>query len=190
MVDLSNAFLCVRDLDEDGCPVLPASWECTTQDAGWYTLTRPDGLTVAAWKASAVASRALFALFGPRAVLDAIAAVEPLCMPAREAWARRAEANVRSFLRYWPIWRIDGQVRDGDGVAQPVSNTVVRLVPSGVQLPDPTTTALPWLLRANGTLTAVQAEAAVRVTVLHRPALDQTLAGFSLHEGLEDEPER
>lgn len=190
-VDLSTAYVIVRDLDADGCPVLPSTWHCTEQDAGWHTLERDsDGLTIAAWRASAVGARGLFALFAPEALLAAIATTEPACMPAREAWARRAEPTIRAYLRYWPIWRIDGHVRDSDGVAEPVTSAVVRLVPEGVAIPDPSVTALPWLLRADGTVTAVQAEAAVRVATIHRPALDRTLAGFDLHAGLEDEPER
>lgn len=185
-----HAYLCVRDLDGDGCPVLPDGWTCTEQDAGWYTLTRGDGLTIAAWRANAVATRALFVLFGPRAFLDAIAASEAACMPAREAWERRGEAATRTFLRRWRHWRIDGHVRDAEGVAQPVTNQVVELVPEGGAIPDPTTTPLPWLLRLDGTVTAVLAQAAVRVTALHRPAMDRTLAGYALHVTAEDEAPR
>lgn len=195
MIDLRHAYLCARDLDERGCPVLPEAWTCTEQDAGWYTLTRQrDGLTIAAWKANtrgiAATERRLFALFGPIEFLASIAAADPSCMPAREAWARRGEANVRAALRNWRTWRIDGHVRDAEGVAQPVTGAVVQLVPDGARIPDPSTTPLPWLLRADGSVTAVQAEAAVRVAVIHRPAMVHTLAGYSLHAVCEDEPER
>ena len=192
MIDVGRAYLCVRDLDpSSGGLVLPAAWQVTPQDAGWYTLTREsDGLTVAAWRANSAGTRALFALFGPIALLGAVAAVEPACMPAREAWARRAEPAVRVWLRRWLHWRIDGQVRDGAGVAQPVTAQVVQLVPESAAIPDPPTTPLPWLLRADGTVTTVAAQAQVRVTAIHRPAMGHTLAGFALHSVCEDEPER
>lgn len=186
-----HAYLCVRDLDPaTGGPVLPDGSTCIVQDAGWFTLTR-GSITIAAWRANAVGSRGLFALFAPRAVLDAIADAEPLCMPAREAWERRTESSVRAALRRWRHWRIDGHVRDPvTGDARAVTDAVVRLVPEGAAIPDPTTTPLPWLLRADGTVTSVAGEAAVRVTALHRPALDRTLAGYALHERAEDEPVR
>lgn len=194
-LDVSHAYLCVRDLDAEGCPVLPDTWSCTVEDAGWFTVTRTsDGLRILAWRASQVGSRALFALFGPRSILDAVAAVEPACMPAAEAWARRTEPAIRAWLRYWPVWRIDGHVRDADGVAQPVSTAVVRLVPSGVQIPDPSVTPLPWLLDASGAVVATQAAAVVRVAAIYRPAMDQSmrdqLAGWELAATCEGEPAR
>lgn len=186
----SNAYLCVRALDEEGCPVVGEGWTCEPQDGGWYVLRHRSGHVIAAWKANTVSTRALFALFGERQVLDAIADAEPLCMPAKEAWDRRSEANVRTFLRRWRHWRLDGHVRDHEGVAQPVVGAVVQLVPEGSAIPDPTTTPLPWLLRADGTVTTQQAQASVRVAALHQPALDRTIAGFVLHQQLEDEPAR
>jgi len=191
VIDLAHAFLAVRDVDANGGPVVLGAWQSTPQDAGWYTLTREsDGLTVAAWRANSAGTRGLFALFGPRAELDALAAVEPACLPAREAWARRAEPAVRAWLRRWRHWRIDGQVRDGAGVAQPVTAQTVQIVPEGVAIPDPSTPPLPWLLRSDGSVTTLVAEAQVRVTVIYRPALANTLAGFDLHTVAEDEPER
>lgn len=187
---LASAYLCVRDIDGAGGPVL-TGWTATPQDAGWYTLTRAEDSTLlAAWRANTSGARALWALFGPADILEQLAATEAACMPAREAWRRRTEPAVRAWLRRWRHWRIDGQVRiDADTTRAVVAGTVA-LIPEGAQLPDPTTDALPWLLRADGSVTTIAAEAQVRVTAIHRPALGHTLAGLGLHTRLEDEPDR
>lgn len=189
MLDLSHAYLCVRDLDDEGCPVLPNDWTCTVQDNDWLSLIRQsDKKTIAAWKANEAGQRGLFALFGDKEFLDAIAQNEPMCMPAREAWRRRAEASIRAYLRYWPTWRFDGHIRDGSDIVA-VSNHVMRIVPKGVRIPDPAITSLPWLLKSDGSIAETQSEAAIRVSAIHRPSLDATLAGFNLHEKLENEPD-
>lgn len=191
MLSLDRAYLCVRDLSANGGPVLPNGWTSQAEAGGWYTLRRnSDGLRILAWRANSVSARGLFALFAPLAVLEAVASVEPACMPAVEAWNRRDEAAVRVFLRRWRHWRIDGNVRLPDDTTPAVTNRTVQLIPEGAAIPDPTVTALPWLIRADGTTTAVLAEAAVRVTAIHRPAMDATVASYALHTGLEDEPAR
>lgn len=205
MLALGHAYLAVRSVvsgqssdpeaagydPEAGAPVLPDGWTATPQAGQWFTLTRSsDGLTIAAWKASSVASEALFALFGPQAFLDAVAATEPRMAPARELWANRADPTVRAYLRYWPVWRCTGFEHDAEGNPVAITDAVRRLVPSGVRIPDPQSDPLPWLLRANGTLTGFQSEASIRVDSITRPALNATLAGFSLHTTAEDEPER
>jgi len=186
---LSNAYLAVLPENVNG-PVLDG-WTTHAQSGGWYTLTRDvDRVVLAAWRANTSGAEGLYALFGPLDVLEALAAIELRCMPAREAWRRRTEPAVRAWLRRWRHWRIDGQVRDVEGVAQDVTAARAELIPEGAQLPDPTTDALPWLIRADGTVTTVLAEAQVRVTAIHRPALAGTLAGMGLDTRLENEPDR
>lgn len=198
---LSECFLAVVGVDptEDvddaryGAPVVPKTWEVTRQADGWWTLrTGGDGGgdELAVWRASVVGSEALWAVWGPRARLDAIAAGEPRMMPGREAWARRSEAGVRAWLRYWPVWRCNVTERDGEGGYVSSTGVVRRLVPDGVQLPDPTVKPFPWLLRADGSETLVISEAVIRVDGLQRPAMSGTLAGRGLHVVTEAQPDR
>lgn len=194
-VSLAHAYLCVRDIDVDGAPIVGQQWIVRAEASGWFSLRRVDDerLLLAAWHANAAGGRALFALFGPQSVLEQIAASEPACMPAREAWTRRAEPAVRAFLRRWPIWRFDGFARVGEvigGAPQAVSGAVRRLIFEGQQIPDPTTTPFPWRFAPDGTIAATDAAAVYRVDAITRPALSMTLAGYALHDELELEEPR
>lgn len=190
-LSLGHAYLAVRDVASGGGPEVGAGWTVQPESDSWYVLRRTsDDLRIAAWRANSSNGRALWAVWGPQSFLTALAAAEAQCMPAREAWERRNEAAVRVWLRRWPVWRVTGQIRLVDGSLAAITDLARRLIPEGGTLPDPTTQALPWLLRADGTLTAVQAEAVIRVTAISRPAFLATLAGFDLHTIAEDEPPR
>lgn len=176
----------------------------------WYLAIRnSDGLVIQIWRASQVGTQALFAGWGPQTVLDGFATSNAKCMPSIEAWYRATgtgtdpstgqpyaiDPTVRSWLRYWPDWRVDGHEVDPDtGAIVAISNAKRILVPDGVQIPDPTVTALPWLLAADGTVVATQAAAVIQVTALHHPALSVTsrdvVNGWDLHHVLENEPVR
>jgi len=141
---LAHAYLYVGDVDTDpDSPgylgrVVPVDWHSEYQDARWYAIFHPSGDRLAAWRANAVGAEGLFAIWGPQSRLDTIAAGETRCMPGREAWARKGEASVRAFLRYWPEWRFDGFVRDSEG--SPVAATrpavLIRVVDSGIGIPE------------------------------------------------------
>jgi hypothetical protein len=192
---LEHAYLCVRALDVDGLPVLPGAWSAERLgDTDWYECRSGNGQTlVEAYQANVVGAEALFALFGPLATLDAFAASESRCMPAREAWNRRAEASVRAWLRYWRCWRFDGYVRENDtlsGAQVAVSGVVRTLTRVGQRVPDPTVTAYPWLFAPNGTIVAQASQALYRIDTLVRPALLETIGGYELHAKCEAEPAR
>lgn len=186
-----SAYLAVCDVDaETGGPALDG-WTTHAEAGGWYTLQHASLGWLLVWRGNTHGIRGLFAVVGPEAVLVAFAAEEPSTrMPAREAWRRKTESAVRAWLRRWRVWRIDGQVRDAEGAIQDVTGVRVDLIPEGAQIPDPTVDALPWMFRADGTVTAVQAEAQVRVTVVRQPALLIGLAGMGFEALVEDEPDR
>lgn len=187
--ELGHGYLCVRDIDADGLPVVGVNWNVHAC-GGWSVVHRNDGgVLLAAWRANAIATRALYALFGPQDVLEAIAATEPACMPAREAWARRAEPAVRAWLRRWPAWRFDGAIRVS-GAMVSVSGASRRLIFEGQQVPDPTVTPFPWRFAADGSIVATEAAAVVRVDSIARPAMVATLAGYLLHDVAENQPPR
>lgn len=201
---LAECFLAVRPIDptEDvespryGAPLVSESWGVTRHADGWWTLRtggQGAGDELAVWRANAVGGEALWAVWGPRDRLDAIAATEPRMMPGREAWARRDEAGVRAWLRYWPVWRGTYTERlpdDQGGGYVTRAGVVRRLVSEGVQLPDPTILPYPWLLRADGSVTLVVSEAVIRVDGLTLPSMSGTLAGYGLHEVTEAQPDR
>jgi hypothetical protein len=188
-LDLSRSLLIVRALHADGGPEAGA-WERTPQgDTGWHVLTAPGGAQVVCYRANTDpgATRGLFAIFGPPAVLSAIEATADLAMPAAEAWRRRAEAAVLLYLRSWPTFLCAGFERDADG--NPVAFSGVRqLLDPGGRLPDYTVTPLPWNLAADGRLTT-QALARYRVTSIARPALGITLAGLGCNDLFDAEPD-
>ncbi len=165
---LAHAYIAIRDLHADGGPAAPETWSRSVQGStGWTMLEHPLGL-LAAYRVNAIGARGLFAVFGPQAVLETIAANAGSAevMPARELWRRRAETQPRKAVRAWRTWIVDD-----DGEPE-VRRT---LIDEGGTLPvTPPTVAVPW-----GT-----------VTRLYRPALDATLAGHPLHTRLEDEPDR
>jgi hypothetical protein len=189
---LTNGYLCVRTIDGNGAPVIGGSWAVTSQNNGWYTAenTALDAF-VALWRANTVGAEALFALFGPQATLQAIAAVEPRCAPARELWASAlgGNATAQGVMRRWPIWRITGSVRNRAGSLVAVTDTPVVLFPEGMTLPT-IGTAFPWRFSASGSIVGTDGAARVRVNSISRPALLHTLGGYQCHTIAEDEPPR
>lgn len=187
-----GGYLAVRDLDGEGAPDVGAGWTVHLMDAGWCVLER-ENIVVAAWKANELAGRGLFAVFGPQDFLENLASANTEVMPGREAWARRSEANIRAWLRYWPVWRVDGFERDDEGNPVAISGGVRRLLQDGDRLPDPTVDAFPWDLDEHGDLVS-QASAVIRVTGIVRPAMANTIRSeadnFDLQQVMEDEPER
>lgn len=189
---LNNCFLAVQDLvnDEDhnivGAPLLGEDWIITPATSGWFFLQR-GAQRVACWRANSLGSTGLFAIFGEKFFLDNLAEGRTNVMPAREAWDRRAEAPVRQFLRFWPTWNCAGFERVS-GSPQAFSG-VRTLTPPGVQIPDPTVTALPWALDETGAIVP-QAQAVIRVDSILSPALHRTIAGLKLNEVLENEDPR
>jgi hypothetical protein len=194
---LEHAYICVRGLDANGLPIMPGAWTVTrVADSGWHDCRSADGQTlVAAWRANSVGSEALFALFGPKPTLDAFAAVESRCMPARELWelAKGGDATAITVVRRWPIWRFTGQERRDDDVLVPTSNVVRRLLVSEGQSMPTAGTAFPWRFAADGTIVATDGAAQFRVDGpigSLRPALHLTYAGYELHNVCEHEPPR
>lgn len=204
----AHLYLATRDVDteRDGAPVVPeAWWDDRAQRVGpWWTWRHPSsGDVVAAARVNAVGGRGLYAVAGPRSWLESLASGTDEVMPAREAWRRRAETMPRTICRAWRWWRCDVTERatqdDVDaGLAAAVGDAIQRdgvvrrLSSAGTLLPDPTVTALPWDLDAEGVPTTIGA-AVIRVRALVRPALPPslpTIAGVSLHDILEAEADR
>lgn len=164
---LSNAYIAIRDLDVDGGPAVPEDWERSVQGTtGWTMLKTPSREVLAAYRINVVGARGLFAVFGPQAVLEAIAATNSEVMPGRELWRRRAETQAGKAVRRWCTWIVD------DGGETEVRRTLID--EGGVLPATPPSVGVPW-----GT-----------ITKLYRPALNATLAGHPLHKRLEDEPDR
>jgi hypothetical protein len=197
MLDASRCYLCVRDQAADLSPVMPAGWTAQREAGGWYTLHRSsDGLRIFAWRANtnAAGTRALYALFAPLAVLEAVAAVEPLCAPARELWASAVGGNATAIavVRRWPTWRFTGSERIG-GSLVPVIDVVRRvLLADGQTMPAPPmpTDAAPWRFDATGAIVGTDIASQYRITSIARPALDATFWGFALEAIAEDEAPR
>jgi len=198
-VDIDHCYLCLRDQDASQGPVMPAGFTARRESGGWYTIMRDStGSPVgAAWRANtnAAGTRGLYAVFGPLSILNALAAIEPLCMPARELLALVIAGNAPAIAvaRRWPTWRFSGSERDiVSGSLVAVSTVVRRLIFDGQTLPAPPlpSTGSPWRFSSTGAIVATDAACRYRVTSLVRPALDTTLAGYTLHTVAEDEPVR
>jgi hypothetical protein len=196
-MDVAHSYLCVRDQAADLSPVLVAGWSALREADGWYTITRAsDGLEIVAWRANtnAAGTRGLYALFGPTAVLEAIAAIEPLCMPARELWTSALGGNSTAIAvaRRWPTWRFDGSERDRSGSLVPVTSVVRRVLYEGQTMPAPPmpTPAAPWRFAADGSIVGTDPAAQYVITNIVRPALQITIAGYALAASCEDEPSR
>lgn len=188
---LGHAYVAARDM-VDGLPVVPAQYTAHAEIDGWYSVWRDDGeILLAAWRANTLANgQSLFAIFGPRAVLETISGA----MPARELWdlALAGNAQAIAVVRRWPTWRFSGHERDKDGNAIVATNVVRRVIFEGQSMPAPPmpTPAVPWRFAANGTIVATDGAAQYRIGSIVRPALPATLAGFALDSTLESEPTR
>jgi hypothetical protein len=201
MLDASRCYLCVRDQAADLAPVMPAGWTARREASGWYTITRSsDGLRILAWRANtnAAGTRALYALFAPLAVLEAVAAVEPLCAPARELWASALLGNAAAIavVRRWPSWRFTGgeraSARSG-GQLVAVTDVVRRvLFVDGQTMPAPPmpTPAAPWRFDATGAFVGTDLASQIRIDSITRPALDASIASYVLNAVAEDEAPR
>lgn len=189
-----EAYLFVRDVAANNGPVVPSTWFVRREADSWYTYRTNDDIRLACWRANTNANGlGLFLVLGPRAKLqelaDAANAAEDPAAPLAAVWAaRNTSALAMAVMRRWPVWRFTGfeRVTDPEGVTTTpaVTNGVRRLIPEGAVLPDPSVTALPWNLGANGSLTT-QALAKYRVTSIAGPALNATIAGFTDHEDAE-----
>jgi hypothetical protein len=197
-LDVERCYLCVRDQTADLAPVLPNGWTAQREHGGWYTIRRDsDGLRILAWRANtnAAGTRALYALFAPLAVLEAVAAIEPLCAPAREFWAAAAGGNATAIavVRRWPIWRFSGSERDTvSGALVPVVDVVRRVIFEAQTMPAPPmpTAGAPWRFGADGAIVGTDGASQYVITAITRPALDTTVASYALHVVAEDEPVR
>lgn len=196
-ISLSHGYACVRSLDGNGLPTMPGApgaWIPKFEHNGWVSILSADGETLlAAWRANAIGAEALYALFGPKSVLNNFAASDPRCMPAAELWslAQGGNATAISVVRRWPTWRFSGFERDRDGNAQTVTSGYRRLIYEGQSMPAPGT-AFPWRFAADGTIVGTDAAAKYRVNgpiASIRPAFSYTLGGYALNTVLEDEPE-
>ncbi len=197
-LNLSHAYLIVRDIAANGGPVVASGWTTIAEAGGWYVSRRDsDGMRVLAWRANtnAAATRALYMLFGPTSLLDPVAASEPLCWAAGQAWTLTlgGDASAIAVMRRWPWWRINGFVRqtehDGLSTALAVTAAVVRFFGEGGTLPT-IGTAFPWRFDATGAIVGTDAAAAVRVNSITGPAFGASLAGFTLDSVAESEPPR
>lgn len=177
-----------------GHPATPASWSVVQWYAGTVGVyeVRPGPrvtLHVIRQNARPDDSEALYAVFGDKSYLDSLRdhmsdSVQAATM--RDVWSAAMAGNdtVRMALRAWRDWRITGQVRVSDEAGAPVTVDVTdhpwRLNhgADGNIIPDPSTTALPWLLGRDGSIVASQSDAWARVTALHRPALLHSVAGW------------
>ena len=188
---LAHADVCVRALDGDELPVMPGAWTVERlPDSDWHDCRSADGQTiVSAWRANSLGAEALYMLFGPQATLDAFAAIEPRCMPARELWALAVGGNATAIAvaRRWPTWRFSGAERV-QGVLQPFTG-VARLIFEGQALPT-IATAFPWRFDAAGNVVGTDGAAQYRVNSITRPAMLPTIAGYACHTVAEDEPAR
>jgi hypothetical protein len=196
MTDLSlaHSYACARVLDANGAPQVPGGFASQAEADGWYSVRNADGsILLAAWRANSVGTDGLFAVFGPQATLDALAALEPRCMPAQELWAlaRSGNATAITVVRRWPTWRFVGAAKDRAGVMQSFSG-VARLIFEGQTMPT-LGTAFPWRFAGDGTIVATDGAARYRVDGpigTLTPALHATLAGYQLHAIAEDEAPR
>jgi hypothetical protein len=208
-ITIPNAFVAARDFEADatgapggaiaksvgGAPILPAGWVAQAEGNGFYTCTRTsDGVRVLAWRANILPSgtQALYAVWGPRTLLDALADA----MPAIELWtlAQGGNATAIAVVRRWPFWRCSGTER-----LQTVSDPLVpfsgvrRLFFTDGQLtpaPPLPTPGAPWRFGFDGAQLGADANTRLRITAIDRPALGLTLAGFPLDAALETEPPR
>lgn len=191
---LKNAYVAVRDIETTlsggiGGPSVPDTWKAFPQSNNWWTYEKPNGDIFAARKMNQVSTQGLFIVFGDKEYLDQIASGSTQTMPGREAWRRRAEAQVNQALRYWPDWRCSGFERDSEGNPVRFISGSRTLIPMGENLPNFLTEPLPWDLDQSGNLTS-PAAASIRITDFHRPALKHTLAGLGMNDVAEDEPDR
>jgi hypothetical protein len=184
-----RALLMIHEVEPDGTPTVPDGWTAQRCGSYWSRVEHPSGRVVKAWLENQVGSTGLWAVVGDAADLADLDAIAEQSLPAREAWRRRAEPAILSYLRYWRTLRVDGFERDADGDPVAITDAVRQLVPRGERLPDPTSTPLPWDLDAAGQLTT-QANAVIRVTGfsgVHTLSLSQTLAGHTYHSAFADE---
>ena len=186
---LSNAYIAARDM-VNGLPVVPAQYTAQAEDDGWFSVRRDDGeILLAAWRANTFGAQSIFALFGPKSVLDTISGA----MPARELWDLALAGNAQAIAaaRRWPIWRFSGHERDSGGNAVVVTDVVRRVIFEGQSMPSPPmpTPAAPWRFAVDGTIVGTDGAAFYRVGSITRPALNATLAGYQLDAVVELEPE-
>lgn len=186
---LRDGLLMLRSLDADGGPVVPATWTVQPEDGGWYTVRRDsDGITLAAHRENTdtAGTLGLFVVMGPRAVLDAIAAASSYAATLQAVWdARATSATALAVLRRLRTWRFDGFERDEAGNPVAITGGVRTVIFEGQALPDPNVTPLPWLIRADGTITTLAAQAQYRIDAIIRPALACTMAGY--HDDIDAE---
>lgn len=201
MLDVDHCYLCVRDQNADQSPVLSdiaaESFSVLREHGGWFTVTRNvTGRRFLAWRANtnAAGTRALFAIFAPLVVLQKLAAVEPLCAPARTVWtlAQGGNATAIAIVRRWPVWRWSGSARHPvTDTLTAVNNVVTRLIFEGQTLPAPPlpSSGAPWRFAESGAIVGTDGASEYRVTSLVRPAFRATMGEHLLDTKLEDEPE-
>jgi hypothetical protein len=189
MLDLSNAFFARIPTDANGRPdvTLGGAWSVRRAAVGWWDLLRDDGIRLVFRRGNQLsADHDIYVAFGTLPVLRGLAQVPGIiARPARQLFAEATtNGAVRNVLRYWPWWEVSGFVRDAEGAVVAVNNRVVRLVGEGEQILDWATQPPPWDRDSGIWIDAVvgqpPATTNARVTTLHTPSVDTTLAGFDL----------
>lgn len=166
-----DALVCVRPLatypDPPGSfegPAWPAQVaEARREDNGWWTLRLVNGVLLHACDVArnAAGDRALVAVCGPRATIDAIAAAGELAWPIETLWTSVA-AEAAAARRRWPWWRISGtHVATGRVLA---NERVLLPTPFPA---DPKGFALPATYGG------------YQITAIHRPGFGRTVAGYT-----------
>lgn len=176
-----------------GGPSVPSGWSSARQgDTNWYQLREPSNERILCYVANRALGRVLCACFGSESALAVVESGADLALPAREAWRRRNESAIKTYLRYWPTLGCDGfeRIPDGEGQDQVLAfSGVRRVLDEGGQLPDWQVSTLPWNLAPDGSLTT-QALARFRVTGfagVDTISIRNTLAGLSCISAFEDE---
>jgi len=210
VIDLGHCMLIVLNLarhDYGGAlglgaelPTIDSADSVVPQGDGWVEAHRA-GARLLLWRANSFAGRGLFAAFGPRAVLDALRALEPLCGPASVlvTAAVGGNANAQTVLRRWPTWRVtgfrrriaDGAVPSAGPSVVAITNEVVRLFPDGGQTPAfPLPTAgSPWRFSAAGAIVGTDGAAAIRVNSIDGISIDLGIGGFDPQSIMVGEPD-
>ena len=196
-----DGLMALREVVVDGCPVVPDTWLVFAEgDTGWCTLHSPAGVLLASLHMGDVTiggtTRGVFGVFSEnRALLDSLdESANVIAKPAGKVWAaaQSGPGLARTVLSAHSDWYINGAVRrpagldDGATAMVPVSNHKVRLFPPRQGFAVPLGTGMPHRYRADGSVTAVPSEAAIRVDAYVRPALVGGIAGWADAEALED----
>jgi hypothetical protein len=171
---------------------VPVSWSVQKQSNNWWTYKSPSGADFAVHKINQSGSLGLFAIFGSQDILETRASGSNTMMPAKEAWRRRAETPIRTTLRFWRHWIVDGVIRIETGTTsstRTITSESVTLCSYGNSVPDPISEPLPWNLNSDGQIVPV-ASASIRVTNLRQPTLLTSIAGLSMNALFESEPDR